>query len=124
MAFGTTITITVNAVAKILSKINQDSYGSEYLLRNPTDEFRLKIRHLKESGKKTAEILRGMDRHNIEFTQTIYATSTTPEIVRQVYAVIRVSPGDDPTAQQLFIDGFAEYFAGTVPQNDLINWLS
>lgn len=38
-------TLTVNAVAKALVRINQDQYSSEYLLRSSTDEFRLKIRN-------------------------------------------------------------------------------
>lgn len=70
--FGDSITITVNAVAKALKKINQDSYSSEYLLRETDGEWRLKIRHSAE-GK----LLRGenMDRHNVEFTRTVFGVS-------------------------------------------------
>ena len=38
-------TLTVNAVAKALKKINQDGYSSEYLLRTSTEEFRLNLRN-------------------------------------------------------------------------------
>lgn len=40
MAFGATITITVNGVAKALNRINQDGYTSEYYLREATMEWR------------------------------------------------------------------------------------
>lgn len=69
---GDTITITVNAVAKALKKINQDSYSAEYLLREVDGEFRLKIRHSTEKG-----LIRGeqMDRHNVELTRTVFGVS-------------------------------------------------
>lgn len=70
--FGDSISITVNAVAKTLKKINQDSYSSEYLLRETTGEFRLRIRHSKEKA-----LIRGenMDRHNVELTRTIFGVA-------------------------------------------------
>lgn len=70
--FGDSITLTVNAVAKTLKKINQDSYSSEYLLRESTGEFRLKVRHSKEKA-----LLRGesMERHNVELAYTLFGVT-------------------------------------------------
>lgn len=69
---GDTITITVNAVAKALKKINQDSYSSEYLLREVDGEYRLKVRHSTDKGTIRGEI---MDRHNVELSRTVFGTS-------------------------------------------------
>lgn len=69
---GDTVTVTINAVAKILKKINQDSFSSEYLLRETTGEFRMKIRHSKENT-----LIRGeqMERHNVELSRVIYGVA-------------------------------------------------
>lgn len=125
MAFGATITITVNAVAQVLNRINQDQYGSEWLLRTTTEEYRFKIRHSQETNPKDVDVrLRGMDRHNMELTHTVFATTTTPQIVRQAYSVYRVSPGDDMTAAKNFVDGFTSFVDGSSVQTDVLAWLS
>lgn len=67
--FADTLTITINSVAKVLTRIRQDDYSSEYLLRETTGEFRLKIRNTNFSDKTRSGI--GVDRHNVELTQII-----------------------------------------------------
>lgn len=64
---GNQITVTINAVAKILKLVNQDNFGAQYFLREPTGEYTVKVRHSREKG-----MLRGerMDRHNVELTYT------------------------------------------------------
>jgi hypothetical protein len=37
-----------------------------------------------------------IDRHNVEITQTVYATTTVPSIVRKAYSVIENSRSDTP----------------------------
>lgn len=49
MAFGATITVSYGGANKVLNRINQDNYGSEYYLREATIDYRMKIRHSKES---------------------------------------------------------------------------
>lgn len=91
---GDTLTFTLNGpggTAKVLSKINQDKYSSEYLLRESNQEFRARFRHTNTVSKTGV----GTDRHNVELTQTIFATSTSPAIVRKAYAVTNVQVGDD-----------------------------
>jgi len=83
--------ITINSVAKALVKINQDQYGSEYFLREATQEFRLKIRN---TSYKPAGSLQLTDRHNFEFVNTVYATATVPAIVRKIYSVFENSRND------------------------------
>lgn len=90
--FSNTVVLTVNSVAKTLTKINQDSYASEYLLRDTLDSFRLKIRH---SQAKRGSVT--VDRHNVELTHTVYATATVPEIVRKVYLVFEQDTSDTMT---------------------------
>jgi hypothetical protein len=88
--FGDTLTVTLDGsggTARVCSKINQDAYSSEYLNRISTDEIRVRIRHSKEAAKAGQSY--PMERHNVEFTQTVFATPTAEEKVRQIYVVIR-----------------------------------
>jgi len=121
MAFGSTLTLTINSVAKVLNRINQDNYGSEYYLRSATDEYRVKIRHSKEATQPDG---RNFDRHNVEFTQTVFATSTTPQIVRQFYIVDRTLNSDDLTAAGYLFAGAIDYLDSTTVQSDLLTWQS
>jgi hypothetical protein len=82
--FGDTITLTVAGNAKVLNKINQDNYGSEYYLRSSTEMFRLRIRHT-QSTKAGQPVT---DRHNVEFTQTIFADGDDDQIVDKAYFVM------------------------------------
>lgn len=92
---GDTLTFTLGGsggTAKTLSKINQDKYSSEYLLRSSTDEIRARVRHSKETVKRDWP---AMERHNVELTQTVFAVGDIPAKVRQCYIVIRTQVGDD-----------------------------
>jgi len=91
-------TLTVNAVAKALNRINQDGYGSSYLLRSAVDEFRLNIRNSTYVDKKRGV---SIDRHNVEFIHTVFPVApATLSYVRKTYIVIENQQGDsltDPT---------------------------
>lgn len=92
---GDTFTVTLDGsggTARVCSKINQDSYGAEYLNRTSTDEIRVRVRHSKEAIK--AGEAYPFERHNVEFTQTVFAVGDVPEKVRQIYFVIRCKPDD------------------------------
>ncbi len=94
MAFADPITVTINAVAKTLVKINQDKYSSEYFRRETDREFTLRIQQksINSNGRK-------LDRHSVELTETIYPTEALPEgIFRKSYVVIdnlRTDAGTD-----------------------------
>jgi hypothetical protein len=89
MAFSDPITVTINSVAKTLVRLNQDSYSSEYFLKEATGEITVKIRNT--SFQRDGQTI---DRHNVELTQTIYATATVPSFTRKAYTVIENSRSD------------------------------
>lgn len=117
---GDTVTITVNAVAKALSKINQDQYASEYYLKETGKEFRLRVKHSKD---KVAAGKTPRDRHVITFTETIYATAIVDEIVRQSSVTIVGNNSDLVVDQQQDLSGLLAYLSAANIQK-LINWES
>lgn len=119
MSFGSTIAITINAVAKTLNRINQDNYGSEYLLRESLQEFRVRIRHQTENAKNGEE---PFERHQFEVTQTVFKTSTDPEVVRQAYSVFRHRKGDSLTSVGYLTAGLVDYLDSGTVQTDLLTW--
>ena len=96
--FADPAVVTINGVAKSLQRINQDGYSSEYLLRSPTEEFRLNVRNSTYLPKGTT---RKVHRHNIELIHTVFPVAPAVEsTVRKTYAVIENQQGDtlaDPT---------------------------
>lgn len=94
MAFGSTITLTVNSVAKVLNRINQDNYGSEYSLIGALDSWNLKIRH---STDKVDSDGMTMLRHNFYLEHITYPTSTLPMYKESVTATFRCGKYDGNT---------------------------
>lgn len=90
---GDTISITHNAVARVLSKINQDNYSTEYMLRTSTEEFRIYVRHAVETAK--AGIV-PFERHNIEYIHTTFPTATVALLEERVAFTIRCKRMGDP----------------------------
>lgn len=123
MAIANPLVITLGGsggTAKSLSKINQDAYGSEYFLRESTQEFRVKIRHSKESTKAGALPI---ERHNLEITQTIFGTGGDPDKVRQVYVVLRANKSD--TASEVVDLGEAlSYYMDGTHYGDILGWVN
>lgn len=93
---GNTLTIPQAGGDKVLVKVREQDYSSEYLLRSSTDEYRAKIRHTKvaPSTQRPYEA----DRHNVEVVQTIFAAGDVPQYERKFYFVIETKPGDTATA--------------------------
>lgn len=117
---GDTITFTINAVAKTLKKINQDSYSSEYLLREATGEYRAKVRHSNEKA-----VIRGerMSRHNVELSYTNYGTNQLDD----GYAIIASTTIRNPAnADAVAVDQLSDGLAAFVSANGvaLVNWES
>lgn len=75
MSFPDTITLTINSVAKVLNRVNQDSYGSEYQLNAALESVNLKIRHTIDSIDGDGLI---MKRHNVFVEYKVYPTLTVP----------------------------------------------
>jgi hypothetical protein len=103
--FSDTITITINAVDKILNRINQDGYSSEYFLRESTGDFRLKIRNTSYTDKSRSI---KVDRHNCELVQTVYPASVDlPNTILKSYFVFEIDANQD-------IDDAVDTFVGHV----------
>lgn len=106
--FADTITITIDAVAKVLNRINQDNGGSEYFLRGSDDDFRLKIRHTSYVSKASG---RTIDRHNVEFVQTVYPVAPeTISLVRKSYLVLEAERSDGVDPPHDFCLGYVAFF--------------
>lgn len=102
--FTETITITINSVAKILSRINQDAYGSEYRLRESTGEFRLKIRNTTYSDKTRPGVK--VDRHNVELIQEVYPVApAVNSVILKAYSVFENDQGITVTDAAKFATG-------------------
>lgn len=105
MAFPDTITVTVNSVAKVLTKIiSGDPLTSTYRLRGTSDQYDLKIAH-----KTFVDKVRGtVNRHSMELIHTIYpvAPSVIPT-VRKTYSVMEETPSDIVADVQKFDEAFA-----------------
>lgn len=83
MAIPDPLVITINGSAKSLNKINQDNYGSEFLLREATQEIRAKVRHSKLKADANGIV---RDNHNFEVVVTTFATDTTVEDYEKFYS--------------------------------------
>lgn len=100
--FANTLTITINAVANVLTRVNQDNYGSEYVKKTATDVMTLKFRNSVESPKGESKV----DRHNMLFEHRVFATTTVPERLYTMSAVIRIRDGGDPAYLDQLAAGF------------------
>lgn len=119
--FADTITVTINAVAKILTRINQDGYGSEYYLKSATDDFRLRLRNTSYQDR-----VRGIkvDRHNIELVHQVFAVApATIPTIRKYYSVLE----NDATDSNVDSSKFAAGITGFQTEANflkLLNWES
>lgn len=120
--FGDTLTVSNGTTNKVLSKINQDSYSSEYYLREEGQEFRIRIRHSKDALKKGSPSPQ-TERHSFELTRVEYDTATTVGRTDKAYITLLV-PTSRPTYQgELVFRGILDFFS---PANvtKLANWES
>jgi hypothetical protein len=119
MAFAKPLVIVYGAGNKTLQLINQDSYGAEYYLREATQEFRVKIRHSRENPTANGQ----MERHNVEFTRTVFGTSGAPDTVQQAYLVYRHDYRDSAT-DAAEIGASLTTLINEAAFNDLSAWMS
>lgn len=106
--FSDPLTITINAVAKNLIRINQDAYSSEYRLKEATGEYRVKIRNT--SYKDKARGGKSVDRHNVELIHELYpvAPAIYPTI-RKDYHVFEMDVGDDMAIMAKVVAGLSAF---------------
>lgn len=91
MAFTDPQALTIAGATKNLVRVDSGKYQSEYVLNEATQSFRMLVR---SSDLKKEVDGRYKVRHNISLRQTIFATSTTPEIVRSTFHTIEHYAGD------------------------------
>jgi hypothetical protein len=121
MAIANPLVLNFDGGTKSLLRINQDSYGSEYYLRETTQDFRVKIRHSRETAGKNGVVI---ERHNVELTQTIFATvAGTPDEVIQTYAVLRNAKTTTSANLAKLGDAMSDFLDNTHYQ-DLANWVN
>lgn len=94
--FSNTLTLTVNSVAKVLTRINQDNYGSEYRLQTTTERYTLKFRHAKQSSQSASGVKVPYDSHNAFVEHVLFATATAAEVVTTASITVRVKQLTDP----------------------------
>lgn len=119
--FGDTLAITIDGSAKTLNKINQDGYAAEYLLKEATGEYRLKITH-----KTFSDLARAVttNRHFVDFSYTIYPVApATRSTIRHAYVVLEDQTGDDLVTFLKLALGFMAFFTN-VNNTKLVNWES
>lgn len=105
--FADTLTVTINSVAKVLVRVNQDGYSSEYRLVEPTSEFRLRLRNTQYPDKARQ---RTVYRHNVELIETVYpvAPAVYPTI-RKTYTVLENDQGDAVASAAKFATGLLAF---------------
>ena len=121
MTFAHPLVIDYGAGTKSLNFIsNPVPYGSEYSVRETTQQFLARIRHLKEKPTQGGII---MDRHQFELTRTVFGTSGDPDIVQQAYLIFRMGSRDS-VADAAKIGESVTKLLDLAAITDLGNWLS
>jgi hypothetical protein len=115
---GNTITISVNAVNKVLNRINQDNYATRYYLREATQDFTVNIRH---STEKKGVIT--LDVHTVNIIQTVFATSTTPARTRESWMTFRNEKSDDFAAVGYIPTALADLIKVAGHVDSLLGWV-
>lgn len=100
MTFANTLTLTINAVDKVLNRRNQDNYGSEYGYISDTETIRLLIRHDTEKPA-SGDVLR----HNVFIERTILATPTEVQKYYSMTLTLRHRIGSSPTTLLHLLQG-------------------
>lgn len=121
MAFGSTWTLTVNAVAKVLTKIREEGYSSEYRLLETTGMWKMFVRHSERKDAVTGEVYY---RHNFEYQHVVYATGTTPVRTRKWYFVYDVPAADSLVELGYEAAALGTQASGGTTQTDLLNYVS
>jgi hypothetical protein len=115
--YANTITLTINAVAKVLQRGNQDNYGVEYSYRSATEIITMKIRHTPE--QKDAKTGLVMLRHNVFVEHTVYPTVT--DLMKRYSATLTLRHGEfnDPAASAYLARAVNVFFGTSTNMEDL-----
>jgi len=117
MAFPATITLTINAIAKVLDRVNDGNNSSEYLLATATESFTLKIRQSVESVDSDGLV---MKRHNVFFEHIVYPTPTSAIKRRTVTVTVRNDRYDDPALATYVGKAVTSWLGTSTNMDDLV----
>lgn len=121
---GETLTLTpdgAGGTAVVLNRINQDSYSAEYLKKDTGHEYRVRIKHSKDTVKAGTP---PFDRHVVVFEQFVYPTVAKPlGVTRTVTLTIRNNP-DDVEAAVTDLGEALTFWASDANLTKLFGWLS
>ena len=95
MAFADPQSVTLQTVARSLARIDAGKGQSEYSYTDATMRVTMVIRNTSSKPDANGRV---KERHTISLRQTIFATSTVPEFVRQASITVENYFGDDVTA--------------------------
>lgn len=89
--FANTLTLTIDAVARTLTRNNQDNFGSVYQFEDATEFIEMKIRHDVDNqlGFKHK-------RHNVTVTRRVFATPVSAEKYWSTTVTLRNRDGSSP----------------------------
>lgn len=118
--FGNTFVLPHSGGNITMVKINQDGYSSEYLFKDSDSQFIAKIRHNRTKATSTRP---AYDRHNVEITETVFATTTDAEFTRKCYVVLEMLPNDTDISNA---DALADWLIASTNANlvSLAGWES
>lgn len=116
--FADTLSFVASTGTVVLTKINQDDFGSTFRYNDATHKLEINIRHSKTNRSGVA-----YDRHNVECVETIYAAGAVAEYKRTMYFVIEQLPSD---AGFVNADAIADWMIVSSNANltKLMNWES
>lgn len=91
--FAATLTLTIAGNARVLNRVNQDSFGSEYQYTDALQSISMKIRHSQDSPDADGI---SMKRHNLFVEWVVYPTLTVPMKKFTSTTTMRNGKFDDP----------------------------
>lgn len=92
MAFADPMPVSIGGATKNLVRVDSARGASEYRLVEATQQFQMFIRSQEQKVEADG---RRKYRHNISLRQTVFATATTPEIVRDASITLTRYASDD-----------------------------
>lgn len=88
-----TLTLTINSVAYVLTRVGEQNGQSKYTIKSATEEITLLFRHSVETGGPEP-----FYRHNMAITWIVYATPSATEKTFTSSTVTRCNRTADPEA--------------------------
>lgn len=111
--FANTITITIApSTDRVLQRVNQDNFGSEYQYADASEAISMKIRHSTDTPDADGIV---MKRHNVFIERVVFPTPTVAMKKFTATSTLRHGRYDDPSASALFAKGLSTWLvSGTV----------